>query len=449
MRRKIYDRLLRWKHESQGRSAILIDGARRVGKSYIAREFGKNEYDSFILIDFNNIHPDLRQIFEDYLTDLPNFFRYLSAFTGVRLVERRSLIIFDEVQQYPRARGAIKYLVEDGRYDYLETGSLISINKNVKDIVIPSEEERVKMYPMDFEEYLWAVGQEGIYDIVKENFARKRPLGVMHRRAMSLFREYMAVGGMPQAVAAFAAGADFQEVNHIKENILNLYKADIAKYADGQEYKVKAIFDQIPSQLNRHEKKFKLSDLTEGARMRDYDTAFFWLADSMIANIAYNATEPNIGLRLNLDKTTLKCFMGDTGLLLTLANGETHGGENDLYRKFVSNKLAVNHGMLVENVVAQMLRASGHDLFFFSSYSKTDSEERMEIDFLVRNREVTSRHNIRPIEVKSGPRYTFSSLDKFCRKYDQYISNPTVLHADDLREERGFLFLPLYMTPLL
>lgn len=427
----------------------MIDGARRVGKSYIAKEFGKNEYETFILVDFNNLHPDLQRIFDEYLTDLHDFFRYLSAYTGIKLVERRSLIIFDEVQQYPRARGAIKYLVEDGRYDYLETGSLISINKNVKDIVIPSEEERVKMYPMDFEEYLWAMGQSAIYDIIRESFYKKKPLGVMHRRAMSLFREYMAIGGMPQAVEAFAGGADFQTVNHIKENILNLYKADIAKYADGQEYKVKAIFDLIPSQLNRHEKKFKVSDLAEGARMREYDTAFFWLSDSMIVNIAYNSTEPNIGLRLNLDKTTLKCFMGDTGLLLTLANGEAPGGENDLYRKFITNKLSVNHGMLMENIVAQMLIASGHELFFFSSYSKTDSDNRMEIDFLIRNREVTSRHNVRPIEVKSGTRYAYSSLDKFCDKYSQYVSNPTILHTDDYKEERGFIFMPLYMTPLL
>ncbi len=449
MKRKIYTQMLEWKTVSSGQSALLIDGARRVGKSYIARKFAENEYESYIFIDFNNLKPDLQAIIDQYLSDLDTFFKYLSLYFNVTLKRRNSVIVFDEVQLYPKVRGAIKYMVADGRYDYIETGSLVSIKKNVKNIIIPSEEEHLEMYPMDFEEFLNASGEAALWEYVKSCYSGKRPLGPLYQKINKKFREYLVVGGMPQAVKAYVEGKDFAVIDKIKKNILNLYRSDISKYADGQEVRVTSIFDEIPSQLNKHEKKFRLSSLGSSARLRDYETAFFWLSDSMVVNVAYNTTEPNIGLKMNLDRTMLKCYMGDTGLLLTMINSETRGGENDLYRKIITNKLEVNHGMVIENIVAQMLRASGHRLFFFSSYSKLNSDDRMEIDFLIRNKCVTSRHNIRPIEVKSSVRYTLSSLNKFCQKFDGYLSSPTVIHPSDYKEENGIVYLPLCMTPLL
>lgn len=449
MERKIYRKILGWKEEMNGRTALLIDGARRVGKSYIVKKFVENEYKSAIILDFNNISKEIKRLFEEELTDLNTFFRHLSVFTGIELYERQSAIVFDEVQLYPKARGAIKYLVEDGRYDYIETGSLISIKKNVKDIVIPSEEEHMEMFPMDFEEFLMAKGETTLYSYMRVCFEKGKEMGHIHRKAMSLFREYMIVGGMPQAVAAYINGDSFRLIDRIKRNILSLYKADISKYADGQETKVSAIFEEIPAQLNRHEKKFRMSDISQTARRRDYDSAFFWLADAMIINVAYNTTEPNIGLRMNMDRTTLKCYMGDTGLLLTLANQELEEEENELYRKIISGKLEVNQGMITENIVSQMIRATGRPLYFFSSYSKEEKEDNMEIDFLIRERKVKSRHNIRPIEVKSTTRFSIVSLQKFRNKYANYITSPVVLYPGDYKKKNDIIFLPLYMAPFL
>lgn len=449
MERKIYQSILDWKNQSGGKSALLIDGARRVGKSYIVREFAKSEYKSHIILDFNNPKPEVIELFERYLHDLPKFFNYLSALEGVTLYKRNSVIVFDEVQQYPRARAAIKYLVEEGSYDYIETGSLISIKKNVKDIVIPSEEEHINMYPMDFEEFLWAVGDRLLADRIRESYSAREGMGLLHRKSMERLREYMLIGGMPQAVQAFVDGESFTRIDRIKKNILDLYVSDISKYADGQELRVREIFEEIPSQLNRHEKKFRLADLSSSARMRDYDSAFFWLADSMVVNIAYNSTEPNVGLRLNLDRTTLKCYMGDTGLLLTLANEDRIGGEEDLYRKIIAGKLEVNYGMVIENLVAQMLRASGNRLYFFSSYSKDNSADRMEIDFLIREKSITSRRNISPIEVKSTTRFSIKSLEKFITKYSNYVGNPMVVYPGELKSENGISFIPLYMVPFI
>ena len=320
MRRKIYNKLLEWKKDGADRTAILIDGARRVGKSYIAEQFGKNEYRSYIVVDFNNVTDEIKELFRYYLNDLDTFFMYLSAYYNVKLYEHESLIVFDEVQLFPRARAAIKYLVADGRYHFLETGSLISIKRNVKDIVIPSEERHMKMYPMDFEEFLWALGNEMLMDFVKECWSKKRPLGqVMHRKAMDCFRQYMIVGGMPQAVQEYAETKDFDRVDRIKRDILTLYRADVGKYAIGYERKVESIFDEIPAQLNKHEKKFRLSSINKEARLREYEDAFAWLDDAMIINICYNSTGPNIGLRMNMDRMTMKCYMADTGLLISHA----------------------------------------------------------------------------------------------------------------------------------
>ena len=450
MKRKIYNKLLNWKKESNGEYALLIDGARRVGKSYIVRQFAEKEYRSYVILDFNLVSKSIKDLFENDLDNLDRFFMYLSNYTGKTLYTRDTLIVFDEVQQYPKARAAIKYLVKDGRYDYIETGSLISIKKNVEGIVIPSEEEHIKMFPMDFEEFLWAMGEEMLMPFIKDCFERKKPLGqLMHRRAMDYFRLYMIVGGMPQAVEKYVETRDFAKVDKLKRRILELYRSDISKYAKGYDTKVKSIFEEIPSQLQKHEKKFRLSALKEGARARDYETAFFWLDDAMIINSCYNTTEPNVGLNLNKDTNTMKCYMADTGLLISHAFDANEIVSEDLYRKILLDKLEMNSGMIVENIVAQMLRTAGHKLFFYSNASMTDKDSRMEIDFLIAKSKITTRHNISPIEVKSSARYTLTSLRKCIAKYGSYLSTAYVIHPADLKEEDNIIYLPLYMCPLL
>ena len=450
MKRKIYNKLLEWKQESNGEYALLIDGARRVGKSYIVRQFAEKEYRSHVILDFNLVSKSIKDLFENDLDNLDRFFTYLSNYTGKTLYTRDTLIVFDEVQQYPKARAAIKYLVKDGRYDYIETGSLISIKKNVEGIVIPSEEEHIKMFPMDFEEFLWAMGEEMLMPFIKDCFERKKPLGqLMHRRAMDYFRLYMIVGGMPQAVEKYVETRDFAKVDKLKRRILELYRSDISKYAKGYDTKVKSIFEEIPSQLQKHEKKFRLSALKEGARARDYETAFFWLDDAMIINSCYNTTEPNVGLNLNKDTNTMKCYMADTGLLISHAFDANEIVSEDLYRKILLDKLEMNSGMIVENIVAQMLCTAGHKLFFYSNASMTDKDSRMEIDFLIAKSKITTRHNISPIEVKSSVRYTLTSLRKCIAKYGSCLSTAYVIHPADLKEEDNIVFLPLYMCPLL
>lgn len=450
MKRKIYDQLVSWKQDGAGKTAFLIDGARRVGKSYVAEEFAKAEYRSYLLIDFNRVGDEVKDLFLHYLNDLDTLFMYLAGYYNVKLYEHESLIIFDEVQMFPRARAAIKYLVADGRYDYLETGSLMSIKKNVKDIVIPSEERHIKMYPMDFEEFLWAMGNDTLMEIVRKRFEAHKAMGqVMHRKAMDYFRQYLIVGGMPQAVQEYVERKDFDRVDRVKRDILTLYRADIVKHAAGYEMKVESIFDEIPAQLQKHEKRFKLSSLKKEARFREYEDALFWLDDSMIANICYNSTEPNIGLKLNMDRMTLKCYMGDTGLLISHAFDENGLVSEEIYKKLLFDKLEVNKGMIVENIVAQMLAASGHKLYFYSNPSRDDKDARMEIDFLIAKSKISNRHNISPIEVKSGKNYTLTSLRKFMDRYAEQTSIPYVLHTGDLKEEDGIVYLPLYMTPLL
>lgn len=456
MKRKIYQQLLEWKRERKGDVALLIEGARRIGKSYIVEEFAKNEYDSYLLVDFSKVNPQVMDFFNLYLDDLDTLFMNLEVYFRRKLIPRQSyteeahsIIIFDEVQFCPRARAAIKHLVADHRFDYIETGSLVSIKKNVKDIMIPSEEHAIEMFPMDFEEFLWAIGDEVMMPYIKRQFEKCKPMGVLHRKALDYFRHYMVVGGMPQAVAKYVETRDFERVDEVKRDILSLYRNDIRKYADTQETKVAAIFEEIPGQLQKHEKKFRLSSLQMGARMREYSEAFFWLNDAKIVNCCYNSTAPNIGLKLNEERTTLKCYMGDTGLLISHAFDERGIVTDELYQKLLFGKLEVNSGMLVENIVAQMLRAAGHKLYFYSKNTNDSSEDRMEIDFLIAKPTITSRHNISPIEVKSGKSYTLASLRKCIAKYGQQLSTPYVLHDKDLKKDGDILYLPLYMTPLL
>ena len=449
MKRKIYEQLKKWKMEWNGKTALLIDGARRVGKSWIAEEFGKNEYDSYVLIDFNNTTPEIKKLFEEYLTDLDTFFMHLGIYTGVELYPRKTLIIFDEVQMFPKARAAIKYLVADGRYDYIETGSLVSINHNVRDIVIPSEEIRVDMFPMDLEEFCWATGHTQLFEYVKQKYGSGKELGQsLHRKMMEIVRTFIIVGGMPQAVETYIIENDLVKVDAVKRSILALYRNDITKYAGKAAPKITRIFDNIPGSLQRHEKRFRPSEIKKDARMKDMGSALFWLEESRVANFCYCTTEPTVGLSLNKDDSKLKLYLLDTGLLVSMA----FSGENDIrgiYKKILLDKLEFNKGMIVENLVAQLLRSSNHPLYYFSSKSRTDPEERMEIDFLIGKSPITSKHNIIPIEVKSSNRYTTYSLEKFREKYKPYIAHSVILHSGDLKVEKDIFYLPLYMAGLL
>ena len=450
MRRKIYNDLLKWKTERQGSVALLIEGARRIGKSYIVEEFARKEYDSYILIDFNRAPKRVCEWFDLYLDDLDTLFLYLSQHYKVKLHPRRSLIILDEIQLCPRARAAVKFLVQDGRYDYIETGSLVSIKKNTQDIVVPSEERTLQMHPMDFEEFLWATGNEMLMELIEDRYEHLKPLGQdFHRKAMEVFRLYMIVGGMPQVVKEYVDTRDFDLVDARKRDILNIYRNDIFHYAGDQADKVATIFDELPGQLSRHEKRFRLSALASGARYRDWDSAFFWLKDARVVNMCYNTTAPNVGLKMNEQRTSLKCYMGDTGLLISHAFDEKGIVEADIYQKLLFDKLEFNEGMMVENVVAQMLAASGHKLYFYGNSDRDNAENRMEIDFLIAKSRITSKHNIIPIEVKSGKQYTLISLKKFIAKFGEYTTTPMVVHSADLNQRDGILYLPLYMVPLL
>jgi hypothetical protein len=450
MKRKISSALKKWRQEEQGRTALLIDGARRVGKSYIVEEFAKEEYKSYIVIDFNRVNKEVKELFINYLNDLDTLFLYLSNYYNVKLYERETLIILDEVQLFPKARAAIKYLVEDGRYDYIETGSLMSIKTNVQDIVIPSEERHLSMYPMDFEEFLWALENETLMDYIRKCFSEKKPMGqVLHRKAMDYFRQYLIVGGMPQAVEEYIRTRDFDRVDRIKRDILTLYRADIIKHAKGCEMKVEQIFDDIPAQLQKHDRKFRVSSLKKEARLRDYEDALFWLDDAMIVNICYNSSAPTIGLRLNMNRMTLKCYMADTGLLISHAFDENGIVSEELYKKILFDKLEVNLGMIVENIVAQMLVAGGHKLYFYYNSSREDITSRMEIDFLIAKNKISNRHNISPIEVKSSKNYSLKSLQKFKAKFTAQLHTRYVLHPSDLKIEEDIIYLPLYMTSLL
>lgn len=450
MRRKIYQQLLDWKQCEQGESALLVQGARRVGKSYIVEAFAKTEYDTHILIDFNKAGDEVRDMFLHDLNDLDTFFLKLSALYNTRLMPRRSLIIFDEVQLFPRARSAIKYLVADGRYDYIETGSLMSIKKNVQDILIPSEEDSIDMHPLDFEEFCWALGNETIVPLARECFEARRPMGqALHRKAMDLFRQYMLVGGMPQAVEAYARDRDFERTDKAKRRILKLYREDIRKHAGKDALRVESIFDELPSQLKNQNRHFKLASVEKDATFNEFRDALFWLSDAMVVNNCYNTTEPTLGLNLNRERTTLKCYMADTGLLISHAFDERGLVNEQVYKKILLDKLEVNMGMVVENAVAQMLRASGHKLYFYANPCREDASSRMEIDFLISKAGITNRHNISPIEVKSSARYALSSLRKFIKKYSTQLHIPYVVHPADLKVEDGVTFVPLYMVPFL
>ncbi len=447
LKRKIYDKLLQWKKTCGGTKAVMIEGARRIGKSTVCEEFGKKEYKSYILVDFSRVSEEVKGYFERYLNDLDTFFMLLSTAYGKKLYERKSVIIFDEVQMYPRARAAIKHLVADGRYDYIETGSLISIKENVKDIVIPSEERRMKMYPLDFEEFAQALGEEMLISYIRRCFEREEPLErSMHDKAMLLFKQYMLVGGMPKSVVLFLENhKDFEAADMEKRDILELYRSDIMKIKAQYRSKVISIFDQIPGLLSQHEKRVKFRRVSDGSYAEQYEETFFWLSDSMISNECFLCNDPNVGLSINENRSYVKCYMGDTGLLLSHAFDENELLEDEVYKQIFDGKLSLNEGMLYENVIAQMLAANGHKLYFYMHYSEEKHRNDIEIDFLISNNSKL-KYKIFPIEVKSGNRYTVKSLLRFKEKYKARIGRCYIIHPRNFQEKDGIYCIPPYMT---
>lgn len=446
LKRKLYHDLIEWKKE-QGKTAILIEGARRVGKTTMALEFAKNEYKSYILIDFSIASDGMKSLFTKYASSLDDFFFFLSTLTNTTLHTRDTLIIFDEVQLFPKARQLIKHLVKDNRYDYIQTGSLLSIKQNVKDILIPSEERALFMHPLDFEEFCMATGHIQLFSIVKEHFEKLKSLGPIHSKVMKLYRQYLLVGGMPQAVLEFIHTNDYTKVDKVKRDILRLYRNDIAKYAKGYESKVLQIFDEIPAQLSKHEKKFKLASISKDARFREYEDAFMWLDEAMITNACFNAEDPQIGLALYKDRLTLKLYMADTGLLISHAYDSTSNMHIKIAEKIVSNQLEANHGMLFENIVAQALRVNNKKLYFYSRLDPNNSQNTMEIDFLIND--PYKPNKIAPIEVKSSKNYKTSSLNKFKSKFMSRIGQSFLLHTKDLTIKDNIYYLPIYMVSFL
>lgn len=446
-RRKIYDKLLNWKNEAKGSKAVLIEGARRIGKSTICEEFAKNEYESYILIDFAKKDKTVESYFSQYLTDLDTFFMMLSTYFKTKLINRKSLIIFDEVQMFPQARAAIKYLVADGRYDYIETGSLISVKENVKDIVIPSEERSIKMYPLDFEEFVWALGEDLLLEYIKKCFENREPLERnIHNKAMLLFKQYLLVGGMPKPVVLFIENnKDFSKADKEKRDILKLYRNDIMKIKARYRAKVLAIFDSIPGLLSQHEKRVVFKDIQEGSFADQYNETFFWLSDSMISNECFLTSDPNVGLSINEVRTYVKCYLGDTGLLVSHAFDENELLENEVYSQILNDKLNLNEGMFFENVIAQMLTSSGHKLYFYTHYSKEKHRNDIEIDFLLSNNSKL-KYKLYPIEVKSGKNYKTSSLLRFKEKYKSRIGECYIIHPMNLSLKDDILCIPPYMT---
>ena len=438
-RRKVYGKMLEWKTTSKGRSALLLEGARRIGKSTIVEEFAKKEYSSYILIDFNEASQDVKDLFEN-LMDLDYIFLYLQNIYQTSLYEHESVIVFDEVQQCPKARQAIKYLVKDGRYDYIETGSLISIHKNTKDINIPSEEHRVEMFPMDYEEFRWALGDETGMSLLKQVFEKRMSLGEgINRMKMRDLRLYMLVGGMPQAVNEYLDTKNLQNVDLVKRQIIQLYADDFRKIDPTG--RISKLFMSIPSQLSRNLMRYQPTPVVGNIPSDKIDELLLCLEDSKTINIAYHADDPYVGMSLTMDYGKYKLYVGDTGLFVTLAFWDKDFTENIIYNKLLSDKLSANMGYVYENLVAQMLRASGDRLFYYT-FPK-DKTHFYEIDFLL------SRGNkLCPIEVKSSGYKTHASLDAFCRKFSDRIGQRYLIYTKDLHKDEQTLLLPVYMTPL-
>lgn len=449
IKRNIYNKIADWKKQTNGTKALLIEGARRIGKSTVAEKFAKNEYKTYILIDFNKARKNVKDAF-NYLDNMDVFFQTLTLEYNTRLFQRESLIIFDEIQKFPKAREAIKYLVADGRYDYIETGSLISIKENVQNITIPSEERKIQMYPVTFEEFMVYMDEEILLDYIKECFENRQPLDrEMHNKAMRLFKEYMLVGGMPQAIVAYKKnGRDFNAADIEKRDILSLYEDDIKKAAKRYQSKVSAIFDNIPGFLSSHEKRIILKEIEKNGTFDRYDEPLFWLGDSMICNLCYKCNDPNIGLALNRNDSYVKCYMGDTGLLVSHAFSENEITDVQLYKQIMDGKLSLNQGMLYENVISQIITASGRKLYFYTRYSEKKHRNDIEIDFIISN-ESKTMFKISPIEVKSSKNYTTSSLLAFKEIFKKRIDTQIIVHPKNFSVDDDVIKIPPYMMYLI
>ena len=441
-KRKIYDEMLRWKRERNGKTALLIKGARRVGKSTIAEEFAKREYDSYIAIDFADAKDDIWEAVK-HVSDRDDFFMRLQFIYGVKLYERRSVIIFDEIQKCPEARQAIKYLVKDGRYDFIETGSLLSIKKNVQNIVIPSEETRLTMYPMDYEEFRWIMGDTATVSLLSENLNNQRPLGDnVTRKLMRDLRLYMLIGGMPQAVETFLETNNLSDVDQTKREILELYNDDFMKVDPSG--KVSKLFSAIPAQLTKNASRYQVNNVLEKRESRDLMANMLReLEDSQTVIFAHHADDPNVGMPMHTDYDQYKMYLCDTGLFVTLAFWDKSATENIIYQKLLSDKLSADLGYVYENLVAQMLVAAGNRLFYHT-WPTENGKHNYEIDFLL------SRGNkICPIEVKSSGYKTHASLDAFQKKFSSRIGSRYLVYPKDLRKEQDLLYVPVFMTMLL
>ena len=440
-KRKAYDEIAKWRSDLADKTALLVEGARRVGKTHIIKRFVEREYLTHIYIDFSEKGTAVRGYKSAFSNcdNIADLLQRLQILSGVKLVEGKSCVVFDEVQRFPAAREAIKQLVAYGKYHYIESGSLLGIHENVKDIVIPSEEHSIKLHPLDFEEFLWATGNDNLAHYIRDCFVNRQPLDDdAHEKAVALARKYMVVGGMPQSLEAYLSGGDHQleESEKMKREILSLYLNDIGKYARGYAPKVRSVFQHIPGALSAHEKKFKLADIDANARMRRYENAFLWLSDAMVCNIAYNSTAPDVGLEMNLESSLFKCYAADTGLLVSQSMTGSSDVDARLLRGILYDKLGINEGMFFENFVAQALAANGYELLFHSV-----SEPKLEIDFLIRN-----GIKICPIEVKSSASRRHASLDELIRKYSNRLGSKYVVCADQYRIEEGITYLPFYMV---
>lgn len=433
--------MLEWKISSNGKTALLLKGARRVGKSTIVEEFAKNEYSSYIIIDFSRASKEVHNLFLD-ISDLDYLFLRLQLIYRVNLKERKSVIVFDEVQKEPFARQAIKHLVNDGRYDYIETGSLLSIKKNVTDIIIPSEETRIEMLPMDYEEFRWALGDSVTVEMLRNTFEKKAPLGdAVNRRLMKDFRLYMLIGGMPQAVNEYIETNNFSKVDRVKRSILELYQDDFRKIDNTG--RASLLFASIPSELAKNSTRYHVSSVISGGKQERLLSIISDMKDSLTINIAYKANEPSAGLSLSEDIYRYKMFLSDTGLFTTLAFMDKEITENIIYEKLLSDKLDTNLGYLYENMVAQMLYANGNKLFYYT-FPKDGTSHYYEVDFLI-----TKRNKVCPIEVKSSGYKTHSSIDAFIDKFSSKTGERYLIYTRDLKKEGELTYIPIYMTMFL
>jgi predicted AAA+ superfamily ATPase len=440
-KRKIWEKFKAWKEESDGHTALLVEGARRIGKSTAVEEFAKKEYETYILIDFAFASQNIKNLFND-LSDLDSFFRMLQYYTGKELKERKSLIIFDEVQLFPLARQAIKLLVKDHRYDYMETGSLLSIKENVKNILIPSEERTIQMHPMDYEEFCWAIGQTNSFEIGRTIWQEKKSLGDdVNRELMKKFRLYMIVGGMPQAVEAFIKTNNFSKVDLVKRDILKLYENDFMKFDSSGRSSL--IFDHIPAELQKNASRYQISSVIENARAGTMLERIAKLQDSKTVNIAYHANAPEAGLSQNIDLEKFKLFLCDTGLFVTLCFKDKEFTENIIYEKLLSDKIPSNLGYVYENVVAQMLVAKGDELYYHTFPSKT-SNHNYEIDFVI-----SRKNKVCPIEVKSSDYHRHKSMDIFTEKFSKHIGNRFLVYTKEYRKDADIFCIPLYLVPFI